>query len=435
MQRPRLLYASGMPPTRGRSRLFLAGLSLVLHISCTERHSQGSGGLAPAGKNSAGPTSISPPAKVPLKTTPLPGSDPPEAQAPVPPLAITPQAPEAGSSGQFTLGSIQDAGPAAPIAAHKSGIYFITKTGGMYIARREGDTLVGINAPREDFFRYGRGPAISPTHAYWVSSQGELTRAPLKGGPPEPLTQARSGARVSVITHDRDVVFYLADEGNHLRAMLYTERDKAMRISPDGADVTSLAVVENGAFPRALMLEGRSGMSPLVVRTVRLRAQNIELGPDEVVWVGPGSQPLTEVRATALPGTGGMAFVATSRTVLEFGLASLHLSPTGQLAAEPMWRMYENGIDPAPAETVTTCGKTYVLFALPTTRKPRAPQELRIAKLTPNGFQEEETLVRARAFNDVSAAPLADAQGKAGFLVAWTADHRTWGMVVHCRTA
>jgi hypothetical protein len=424
-----------MPQALGRSRLFLAGVVLLSCASCNDRPKLGSGGSAPQGPGASQENEKKPSPSHPLETTPLP-PDGPEIEEPEPPR-VKPQdaVPEAGDTGFFELGEIQDAGPAAPMTAHNNGIYFVTKVGGMFVAKRDGTNLIGINRPREDFFRYGRGPAISKNYAYWISSQGNLTRALLSGGSPETLTPARSGARVSVIHHEEDVVFYLADEGPHLRAMLYTERHKAMRISPDASDVTSLAVVEGGAFPRALMLEGRSGMSPLHARTVRLRAKGPELGPDEVIWVGPGSQPLTEVRATSLRGTGGIAFIATAKSVPEFGLATLEISPSGLLAEEPSWRLYQNGIDPAPSDSVHACGKTFVLFAQPTTRVPHAPQEIRIAELDRHHLKNEVTLVRARAVNEISVAPLTRAADGASFLVAWTAEHRTWGMVVRCKSS
>lgn len=428
-----MLYASAMLETPRRPWLFRAWFWLALGLaSCENPRDPGGGGRGPSGPPLGRPsTPLSPDgSKVPL-------SEAPTEPAPAPERAPAPSAPEASHGGRFELGEIQDAGPAAPMAAHTSGIFFITKSGGMYIARRKDKELTGIDAPRDAFFRFGRGPALSPTHAYWVSSQGQLERAPLTGGSPEVLTKARSGGRVSVLYHEQDLVFYLAEEGDNLRAMLYTAQHNAKRISPDGANVTSLSVVENGAFPRALMLEGRSGMSPLHARTIRLRKNGPELGPDEVVWVGPGSSPLTEVRASAFRGTGGAIFIAMPRSASKFGLALLTLLPTGLLAREPTWRPYENGIDPAPSEIVQACGKTFLLFALPTSRTPRAPQELRIGELEPNGLAREETLVRARAFNDISAAPLSGTPSSSktnpsGFLLAWTADHRTWGLVVSC---
>lgn len=422
-----------MLETPRRTWLFRAGfwLSLLL-VACENRPTPGSGPPGSSGPGLGPPTGPAAPEtpKAPLTETPVEPTQVPERPAP-------PSAPEASRGSRFELGEIQDAGPAAPMAAHSSGIFFVTKSGGMYVARLKDKKLTGIDAPRDAFFRYGRGPALSPSHAYWVSSQGQLERAPLTGGAPEVLTTARSGGRVSVLHHEQDLVFYLAEEGDHLRAMLYSDKHKATRISPDGSNVTSLSVVENGAFPRALMLEGRSGMSPLHARTVRLRKNGPELGPDEVVWVGPGSSPLTEVRASQFRGTGGAIFIAMPRSASEFGLAQLTLLPTGLLAQEPTWRPYENGIDPAPSEPIRACGKSFLLFAVPSSRVPRAPQELHIAELEPNGLGHEETLVRARAFNDISAAALQaepnPAKGSgAGFLLAWTADHRTWGLVVSC---
>lgn len=333
----------------------------------------------------------------------------------------------------FLLSEPEDVGPAAPMTATSEGVYFITKGDGMYIARRQGDKFEAISASRDAFFRYGRGPALTKHYAYWISASGRLTRAGRTGGKTEYLTQARSGARVLSLETSPESVAYLAEEDDHLRAMLWTEGHGPLRVSPDSADITSISVIAQSSFPKLLMLEGRSGLSPLHVRTVRFRKRGPELAPDAIVWVGPGSQPLTEVHSSPFPSTGGMALIATAKDIVTFGTAILILDSSAQTASEPTWVHYPNGIDPAPIALLNSCGENLVFYAIPSEARPHAPQELRVARPSAAGFQSSEILVRARAFNEISVALLDPSAQPPGVILAFTADHRTWAMTIRCK--
>lgn len=333
----------------------------------------------------------------------------------------------------FVLSDPEDVGPAGPMTASAEGIYFITKADGMYIARRTGDKFEPISAAREDFFKYGRGPALTKHYAYWISASGRLARSKRTGSETEYLVRARSGARVLSLETSPDSVAYLAEEEDHLRAMLWTEGRGPLRASPDSADITSVSVVSGGAFPKLLMLEGRSGLSPLHARTIRFRKGGPELAPDTIVWVGPGSQPLTEVHSAPFPATGGIALVPTAKDIVTFGVAILTLDPQAQAATGPAWVTYPNGIDPAPIALVRSCGESLVFYSVPSEARPRAPQELRVARPSASGFERSEVLVRARAFNEISVAPLSSGERSLGVVLGFTADHRSWAMTVRCK--
>src|SRR5690606_32580062 len=96
----------------------------------------------------------------------------------------------------FVLSEPEDVGPAGPMAASSEGIFFITKADGMYLARRQADSFSAISAERQEFFRYGRGPALTKNHAYWISASGRLARSKRTPSTTEYLGPARSGARV-----------------------------------------------------------------------------------------------------------------------------------------------------------------------------------------------------------------------------------------------
>lgn len=168
-------------------------------------------------------------------------------------------------------------------------------------------------------------------------------------------------------------------------------------------------------------------MSPIHTRTVRVTERRITLELDQVVWVGPGSHPLTEVVSLDEPGGGVTALIAAARDITHFGLAQLSITQTASPVTTPLWRAYPNGLDPSPVAAAHLCGSEFALFALPRHKDPHSPQELRIAELTPGGLKEEEVIARSRAFNDISVAPL-----KKGAVLSWTADRRTWALVLGC---
>lgn len=420
------------------NRLFHPGLSWLLacalHLSCDER---------PRGKGGDAPASTVPRSEYKKPQVPHGEQNPsggPAAEKDEPSSTPEPEPPSKPPSYDavettWRIGDVHDVGPAAPMSASSAGVYFVTKSDGMYLARRDGDHFVGIDAPSEAFFRYGRGPSLTKTYAYWVSVSGQLTRSPIAGGETEYLAPARPNARVTAFTHERDVALYLMDDDAHLRAMAWMEGFGSLRISADGSDVTSLTVLENGAFPRAVMLEGRSGMSPVHLRTLRLRKGGVELGPDEVIWVGPGSHPLTEIRALDRPGTQASAFIATARDMTHFGLALLDIAELGGPTQDARWRTYPNGLDPAPTAPLEACGGHLVFFVVPTEQRPRSPQELRVGWLEGSDLKREEVLVRSRAFNEISVASMSGNRSREGVILAWTADRRTWAMAAHCPTS
>jgi hypothetical protein len=92
------------------------------------------------------------------------------------------------------------------------------------------------------------------------------------------------------------------------------------------------------------------------------------------------------------------------------------------------WLGYPNGINPAPIATAKVCGDPVVLFARPSEKRPRSPQELHIAKLKADRLEPSEVVARSRAFNNISLAPI-----KEGALLVWTADWRTWARRIFCK--
>ena len=409
--------------------LAMIAVSAVLFTGCTEKR-RGTGGAAPAG----------PMAHAPLQTartsasTAEPGAAEPGAESKDAAADATPGKARPLTE-RFRLGPIDDVGPAAPMSATTRGVLFISRQDRLYLAARSGqEEFVALQAPRELFSRYGRGPALGDDHAYFVGSRGELCRGHLDSGEIEILApDARPGTRVSVIqAAGRDLVGYIAGRDDEALGFLWAEGARSappeiVRLTPEGAAATSITLVPTSPHPHAVLLEGRTGMSPVHLRRLRVTARRVTLEADEVVWVGPGSNSLTEL--VSLPAQGGrvLSLLATAKDVTHFGLAQLSLDPESQAAVEPTWRPYPNGLDPAPVAAHAFCDGDFAVYAVPQHEKPHAPQDLVLAPIVLGQLGKEEVLAHSRAYNDISVARV-----DGGALVAWTADHRTWAMVVGC---
>ena len=337
-------------------------------------------------------------------------------------------------STSWHLGELYDLGPAAPATATAKGAVFITRDNRMLISRREegGDGFHALDTNETNFAKYGRGPAVSKTHAYWASQEGKLLRAHLGTGEVQVLySHARPHTRTTVVTEkERDIVSFVAEIDRVPLAFVWAEkldgRGAVAQISPEGSTASSVTIVP-GARPRVVVLAGRSGMSPLHVRRIRSTEKRIELEPDEVVWIGPGSHSLTEIFALDRPKGELVAFLPTAKDFADFGLAELHIpSKRGQIE-EPQWKIYPNGLDPAPVATAHLCGSDYLLYGRPTEQQPRSPQELHLAKIKGGTPGDGEIVARSRAFNNVSLAST-----ESGAIAVWTADRRTWGMLLGC---
>jgi hypothetical protein len=241
---------------------------------------------------------------------------------------------------------------------------------------------------------------------------------------------AREGTRVSAVhvNGGKNVaVGYIAGRGEELVARLWVDDGRKLLLSPEGSQGTSVSLLPNDRELLALTLEGRTSMSPVHARRVNLRGKHAMLSEDSVVWVGPPSNSLTEMVSLGTKAGGAWVLIAMERTVTAFGLAHFQVLIDSEQKSKVNWLAYENGIDPAPVATVKACGLSLVIHALPSDARPRSPQELRVAKLESGRLVNMGIVARSRAFNNVSAAKTPQ-----GFLLAWTADRRTWARPVTC---
>jgi hypothetical protein len=199
-----------------------------------------------------------------------------------------------------------------------------------------------------------------------------------------------------------------------------------VELTPEGAaaGTVSLAPTSSGLF--AVTLEGRTSMTPVHARKIRFERNAVQLAEDVVVWVGGSAQGSTEV--TALSTFDDLwAFVPIERDVTTFALARIEIGSTPTMNATVNWRVYPNGMDPAPVAAARVCDAPTLLYVRPATAEPHAPQELHLAKVGTAGLEPSRVLARGRIFSTVS---LAAADKNA--IVTYVADHRVWGALVPC---
>lgn len=341
---------------------------------------------------------------------------------------------DAGSVADGDAALLDDVGPAGPASASAQGVVLITRDAQVLLAalpKAPKAPIAPIELDGGAFAPYARGPAIAGDFAYWIS-KGRLVSRKISGGELEVLAEgARDGTRVAAATVGTSaVIAYIArptSAGGDSTARLWIAGSEPLRLSPEGAAASSVALVETSQGAMALALEGRTGMSPMHARRLVERGGKVALEEDVVAWVGGTAQALTEVIAGTSPSGEVWGFVALERDVTSFGLAGVQIGERPKMGAPVIWRAYPNGLDPAPAAAARACGETWLAYARPAEAKPGAPQELHLSRLGAEGLAGARVVARSRAFANVSLAGT-----NAGILVSYTADHRTWAARLTC---
>lgn len=368
-------------------------------------------------------------------STPTARSAPREPRAP----AETTEAPkddQPTTNSRYLLDGLNDVGPAAPASAFAEGVVMISRTDELVLARLlqppskskkpTAGALQEITMSSHAFWPVARGPATSPTHAYWVS-KGRLVRRAFAGGELEVLTRdARDGTRVAV-SGSPDVVAYItapADKQDS-QAKLRLPDGRLLLLTPEGAAASSVSLTRVGDDVLVSYIDGRSGMTPVHARRLRLRSG--ELDPDVVVWVSGATQGMTEISSVGSE-AGGWLLLPVERDSSRFGLATLLVDRDPKMDPPLRWRTYPNGLDRSPAAAAVLCGRPTAVYVRPLDARPGAHQELVISDLTLDETATSEQLATARGFSEVSLHPLPE-----GALLAYVADRRTWARLIRCK--
>ena len=360
----------------------------------------------------------------------------------------------AGSvSGPFIIDGLVDVAPAGPIAATERGVVMYDRDNRLLLARLDGP-LDAAPEPRETRvaplpdaagpFSLARGPAVRRGLAYWVSRGRLLGQSVASAGAGSPLVlaeDARIGTRAAVpvgssrqLQDVPQVAAYIArpkEPDAPPTAKLWVEgHNTSVSLTDDLASGHSVALAATARGLQAIFLEARTGMSSIHVRALTFSKKHEPiLGEDHIVWVGGPARPTTELFALPTDEPRVKGFLTLERDVTHFGLLGLDvpLAPGTEFPIEPEWRLYDNGIEPAPFALAEVCGRPVVALARPSSPVPHAVQELVLIELEADAGTPPALVARSRAFFDVS---LGNVSG--GALLAYVADHRTWARSVRC---
>jgi hypothetical protein len=169
-------------------------------------------------------------------------------------------------------------------------------------------------------------------------------------------------------------------------------------------------------------------MSPVHARTIDVAETGpARLGPDVVVFVGPSPEGHSEVAAAPSP-EGPVAFIPFAPNISSFGLSSLLIGKEPHLDAAVRWRMYPNGIEPAPVAGALLCGWTWVAYARPSAAGPASPHLLVLAPVEKGALGPELPAAQGFDFMSVSLAPRADGGG----WLTWVGNGRSWIRAIRC---
>jgi hypothetical protein len=348
----------------------------------------------------------------------------------------SPDAPRV-DGGVFRAGTLSDVGPAGPAAASPYGVVMISKRDEVVVAApgKAKGSFKSITLVASSFDEKGPPPAIAGEHAYFVS-RGKLTRRRVPVlGPPEVLADARDNARVSALpaTSERPAaVAFIKDAESptgSATAMLWVEGGDVVRLSPDGTGASSVSMAESGGEVLVAVLDGRTGMTPVHVRKITFTSKRATLGENIVAWVAGPAQPTTELTLLATA-KDAWIFSPLERATTRFGLAAVHIGTAPKMGSPVEWRMYPNGIDPAPVATVHACGRELLIYAVPSSETPGAEQELRLAESGSGGLSGSDLLAKAPTIRGVTAS--GDA---ASLVVVYAANGRTWALSAPCPRA
>jgi hypothetical protein len=430
----------------------LLGLGLLALASCDNRSrsepapgalNEAKAKAAAAAQASAeGPRTAQQPNEA-LATQPISRANP-TTEASVPseaPRARPPSGDDAGDDrpseqSRFVLDGLNDVGPAAPASAFSRGVVMVTRSDELELCRlsappsKSKKPAAGAVEPSarssDSFWPVARGPAVSATHAYWVS-KGRLVRRALAGGELEVLaTDARDGTRVAV-AGEPDALAYITQpkDKQDSQAKLRLPDGRALLLTPEGSAASSVSLARVGEDLIASFIDGRSGMTPVHARRFVRKAGALE--PDVVVWVAGATQGMTELTSVGHD-QGNFLLMPVEKDASHFGLASLALGLEPKMDPPLRWRTYQNGLDRAPAAAASVCGAPTAIYVRPADARPGAHQELVISELTPAETATSEPLATARGFADVSLYPIPQ-----GAILAYVADRRTWARLIRCK--
>ena len=195
-----------------------------------------------------------------------------------------------------------------------------------------------------------------------------------------------------------------------------------IRLSDDGSGTTHISLARRGTAIVALLVDGRTAMTPVHARTLSLVQGKLIEGEDAVVFVGGGAEPSTR-GALGVSATGAAYALIPISGEGGFGLATTRLDDPPRIDEPVSWSLYLNGLDPAPIAATEGTSPVRVARVRPLEAQADAPRGLELGRIDDAGAFVSYGLVGSKG--RVKAAAITTDQ--AGFVwLALTDGTGTW---------
>jgi hypothetical protein len=251
------------------------------------------------------------------------------------------------------------------------------------------------------------GCAVLSDFVYCPDANGEIHRT--QGGEKDTIVaRGRGGTPLSIATiaPDHVLLAYIRDEvtseGRVRAAEVKLDDGAPVRLSDEGSGATYVEVVSRGESALGLTLDGRTAMTPVHARVVRVVDGKASLSRDAVVFVGGPAERYTRGRIALSAEGAAFAVVAGAHSVEGFGMAVVRLSDPPTEDEPVVWSMYPNAIDPAPLAVTRGHSPIRIARVRPSAPETGASLLLEVGDLSTAGdFQAKCVLAEAAYIKDV----------------------------------
>jgi hypothetical protein len=212
--------------------------------------------------------------------------------------------------------------------------------------------------------------AVAGQYAFCSDANGNVHRALRAQASDQTYVHADAGARIAAapLPGGHVALAYLAvyntTEGHVSQAFVKIDDEPPFRISDEGAGATDVTLAERGNELVVLYVDARLAMSPLHARAISYEAGKSHLGPDEVVYVGGGSDHQILV-ALASDASGAMLGLMPTSSEDGFGMAAVKIESPPKIDEPSEISPYLNGINTAPISATLGAKKMYIASVRP----------------------------------------------------------------------
>lgn len=270
--------------------------------------------------------------------------------------------------------------------------------------------------------------ASAGEYVFCADGNGNVHRALHAQASDQVFVHTDAGSRLSAasLPGGHVALAYLAvfstTEGHVSQAFVRVDEEQPVRISDEGSGATDVVLAERGNEVVALYVDARLAMSPLHARTISFEAGKTHLGPDNVVYVGGGSDHQVLV-ALSTDSAGSMLGLMPTTADDAFGMAAVKIESPPKTDEPSEMSMYPNGINTAPIAGTTGGKKMVIARVRPMTADATSPHVLELGQATSAGKYTSYGLVASAG----SVKDVAIAQDKTGAVwIYYTDQDGSW---------